>query len=83
MDAWETLLDTSTLTPPGFDAWEHLSNQGSGTEVIGVYALADGLDLELDTMELEIEIETAEYDVEIDGGFDVEVETAEYDVEID
>lgn len=31
MDAWETLLDTSTLIPPGFDAWEHLNAQEGGS----------------------------------------------------
>ena len=30
MDAWETLLDNSTLAPTGFDAWEHLNAQEDG-----------------------------------------------------
>ena len=53
MDAWETLIDNSTLTPPGFDAWEHLNNQeGGGEGPGGTLILADGLriGIELDAI---------------------------------
>jgi hypothetical protein len=31
MDAWETLISTSSLTPAGsYDAWEHLNAQSGG-----------------------------------------------------
>ncbi len=81
MDAWETLIDNSSLTPPGFDAWEHLNAQeGGGTG--GTLVLADGLDLEVDTMEYELSLETTEYEVEVESEYEVEIEETEMVIEV-
>ncbi len=82
MDAWETLLDNSTLTPPGFDAWEHLNAQG-GDGPGGTIVLADGLDLEIDTMEFDVELDLTEYIIEVETNeFDVELETTDLEIEV-
>lgn len=81
MDAWETLLDKTTLTPPGFDAWEHLNAQGGGTGV-GV-VLFDGLVIEMDDRCVDVELDMTSSDVEVGPvGLDVEIETTEYEIEV-
>lgn len=79
-DAWETLLDNSTLTPPGFDAWEHLNNQ-SGISWDGI--LRDGLDVEVGMSCFDVEI-TVDLEVLVDTQpeYEVEIDTNEYEVEI-
>lgn len=80
-DAWETLLDNSTLIPPGFDAWTHLNAQGGGIGV-GV-VLMDGLELEMDDACVDVELELEDAILNDDSvEFDVELELSEYDVEI-
>ncbi len=81
MDAWETLIDNSSLITG--DAWEHLNAQ-EGEGPGGSLVLMDGLELEIDTMEFVLELETVEFEVEIETNeFEVELETTEFEVEID
>ena len=72
MDAWSTLVAGSTI--PSGDAWEHLQAQGgSGT---GTYIiLADGLEVEMATNEMDIIVDQQPVEMVID--------TAEILVEID
>jgi len=62
MDAWETLISTSSLAPAGsYDAWEHLNAQGGGiaTILVDEYLLT----MEDDMFTLEVE----------DSGFELEI----------
>lgn len=77
-DAWETLVAGSTLTSG--DAWEHLQAQGgTGTYVI----LADGLEVEMATTEVEVSIDQTAVDVVLDATeIDLEIEQSPLEVEI-
>jgi len=80
MDAWETLISTSSLTPAGsYDAWEHLNAQEGGIAAILVdeYLLTlednmpdlevedDGFGLELDDTGLEMTVDDTDYYIEV------------------
>ena len=80
MDAWETLIDNSTLTPPGFDAWEHLNAQGGSGP--GGYILVDTVEVEL-MAPVDVEILNDAVDLEIvDDTIEVDVDTVDIEVEI-
>lgn len=67
MDTWEILLQNSTLTPPGFDAWEHLNNQGSGSGPCDGIVLIDGLRILLDNNGRIINIDGRDVLVNVDN----------------
>jgi len=70
MDAWNTLLQKSTLTPPGFDAWEHLNNQeGGGTGPCDGIVLIDGLRILLDNKATIINIDRNNVLVDLDNNY--------------
>ena len=80
MDAWEILLDNSTLGP-GHDVWEHLNNQAGDA---GGFVLVDTAEVELMETQIDIEIDDSALDVEVNqDGIDVEVEQSEIDVEVE
>lgn len=65
MDAWETLLDNSTLASTGFDAWEHLNAQEGGGEGVGSWVLVDGMALMVDNSPVEVELSGDSMSVEV------------------
>lgn len=73
MDAWETLISGSTLVSG--DAWEHLNSQDGGGGAGTYLILADGLEVEMATDEVEIIVDQQPVEMVID--------TAEILVEID
>ena len=81
MDAWETLVAGSTIASG--DAWEHLQAQdgggGTGTYII----LADGLEVEMATNDVEVIVDQAAIEVAIDQAeITVEIDQAPLEVEI-
>ena len=77
MDAWETLTAGSTITSG--DAWEHLQAQGGG----GTYViLADGLEVEMATNEVEITVDQQPVEVAIDAA-EILVEIDQSPMEVD
>lgn len=63
MDAWETIISGSTITSG--DAWEHLQAQGGGGT--GTYIiLADGLEIEMSTNDVEVIIDQTDVEVAIE-----------------
>lgn len=59
MDAWNTLISNSTLTPaPGIDAWMHLNAQGGGGEK--TYISPDVLEFNVDPLEISFDVEITE-----------------------
>lgn len=79
MDAWESLIDNSTIASG--DAWEHLLTQGGGGT--GTYVvLVDGLEVAMDT-DMDIEIEDTGADIEVvDTSLDIMIEVQSVDLEI-
>jgi hypothetical protein len=74
MDAWETLINTSSLTPASsYDAWEHLNAQEGGggdcTILVDEYLLT----MEDDMPDLVIE----------DGGFELELDDTGFEMSVD
>jgi hypothetical protein len=70
MDAWETLISTSSLTPAGnYDAWEHLNAQEGGgvaTILVDEYLLTvydDMFTLEVEDNELELELDNTGFEM--------------------
>ena len=80
MDAWETLISNSTITSG--DAWDHLLAQGGGGT--GTYIiLADGLEVEMATNDVEVIVDQSAIDVAIDQAeITVEIDQAPLEVEI-
>jgi len=71
MDAWETLISTSSLTPAGsYDAWDHLNAQiGGGTILVDEYLLTvedDMPDLVIEDGELELEFDDTSFEMTVD-----------------
>ena len=73
MDAWGILIAGSTI--PTGDAWEHLQAQGGGGGIRTYVILADGLEVEMATNEMEIIVDQQPVEMVID--------TVEILVEID
>jgi hypothetical protein len=65
MDAWETLISTSSLTPASsYDAWEHLNAQeGGGGDCTTILVDEYLLTMEDDMLTIEVE----------DSGFELEI----------
>jgi hypothetical protein len=81
MDAWETLIATSSLTPAGsYDAWEHLNAQeGSGIATI----LVDEYLLTMEDDMFDLEVEDGEFELELDDtGFEMSVDDTDYYIEV-
>lgn len=60
MTAWEILTSNSTL--PSGTAWQHLNSQGGGGGS-GVI-VNDGIDVEVNTMNVEIELDASTLEIE-------------------
>jgi len=85
MDTWEILRSHSTL-PDGYDSYENLNAQGTGSGTI----VADGLTVELDCLEMIIELSSLDIEAQIDTSalsieimpvhFAVEVSTTQFEV---
>jgi hypothetical protein len=82
MDAWETLISTSSLTPASsYDAWEHLNAQEGGgsctTILVDEYLLTmedDMFTLEVEDSELELELDDTSFEMTVDDtNFYIEV----------
>ena len=66
MDAWETLLDNSTISSG--DAWEHLNAQGgTDTGLIDYIILADGLGVGMENETVAVEINRDGVEATVDG----------------
>jgi hypothetical protein len=83
MDAWETLISTSSLTSASsYDAWEHLNAQEGGggdctTILVDEYLLTvedDMPDLEVDDSGFELELD--------DTGLEMTVDDTDYYIEV-
>lgn len=61
MDAWEKLIAGSTIISG--DAWEHLQAQGGGGSYV---ILADGLEVEMATSDVDIIVDQQSLEVSID-----------------
>lgn len=57
MTAWQILTANSTL--PSGTAWQHLNNQAGGGVVVN-----DGIDVEVNTMNVEIELDVTVLEIE-------------------
>ena len=80
MDAWEQLIDGSTIASG--DAWEHLMAQGGGG-VASYIVLSDGLEVEMGANEITVEIEQADVEVVVDlQDIEVAVDQSPLEVEI-
>jgi hypothetical protein len=80
MDAWETLISTSSLTPAGsYDAWEHLNAQEGG----GITIFADDLTIMADDSMLELQIDDTEFIVTCeDSTLQATIDDTEYVLEV-
>jgi len=63
MDAWETLVEGSTIATG--DAWEHLQAQGGGGTASYV-VLTDGVQIEMSANDVEITVDQQPVEVTID-----------------
>ncbi len=82
MDAWEILTESSTLEDPGYDAWEHLNNLGSGSGPCEGLTLIDGLEIEMEDRCVDVELELSEVDVIVEDELEVEIEALEFEIEV-
>jgi hypothetical protein len=82
MDAWETLISTSSLTPAGsYDAWEHLNAQAGGGSCTTI--LVDEYLLTMEDDMLDLVIEDGEFELELDDtGFEMSVDDTDYYIEV-
>ena len=80
MDAWGILTSGSTIASG--DAWEHLLAQGGGGT--GTYIiLADGLEVEMTTNDVEVVVDQVAIEVAIDQAeITVEIDQSPLEVEI-
>jgi hypothetical protein len=83
MDAWETLISTSSLTPASsYDAWEHLNTQeGGGGSCTTI--LVDEYLLTMEDDMPDLVIEDGEFELELDDtGLEVTVDDTDYYIEV-
>jgi len=81
MDAWETLISNSTISPD-HDAWQHLNAQGGGGGPPIYCILQEGIELSLETICYELEIEFEEFQVDIDQELEITIDFPEYELEV-
>lgn len=79
-NAWERLKANSSLEAG--TAWEHLNAQQGGIGPGGSLVLLDGLDVEVDDMDVYVEISSDAIEVFIDEDLIIEIENQEFDVEV-
>jgi len=85
MDAWETLISTSSLTPVGnYDAWEHLNAQeGGGVVVYNTTVLTDEYLLAMEDNMPDVFVEDTEFILEVDDiGLETAVNDTDYYIEV-
>lgn len=79
MTAWEALLLHSTLQSG--TAWQHLQNQQGGGGGTTVLVVNDGIDCEVDEMELEALLD-GDIEVELDEAIEAVLDDEEFIAEL-